>query len=616
MPELTITHSDGSTETIPKTVHWDRKRELGHMRRVTIDVERSDAQTVTLEPKSDKIALGSIDTVRLVDVETGGATWQLVCYSFEWDGNKAGFTPGGDLREGTDQTIANGVIGEVDSWTAGTVENHTGSLSFVFNHAHRHEALRRMERNVPGEFQFRDEGTVDYVKDLGSDRTASVEISTSAGTVEDRVEITKRGRELDGTHIRVLGTGEGEAQFFANLVPASDPATYTNRVDYTTSRWSDDSDTDWDRWQNQDVADQATLEEEAAAIGEEITKGLVEAKATVVDVDLNIGDWVRVVKPDADLDRDMRVHRITTIQKGPTKTHECLFSTRTTVRKGDAQELEDIQRFNTAFQGDKVSPNISGGLQSVANTHDYTFKAQYYDDVAFEHKLDVRVVGEAFRMNTNAASVVNGPTGIADQDSIGESPETLNTSWQTIGSFTSLPDDAQNTFFSGWIQNDNSSSLYIYIRTEDTSGSHVPNSTGWTIRIEADDMGFFWFAGGPRDSGEQFDIQMKTSATDSASIRQQSFQTRTFHDHKPDPGIRKFDGSEGYGGDPHFPSNCDVLINGVSQGVSFGDGTGRFEETVGVKGELTAGSNEITVTSDSRGDIHAYLEGDIYRKIL
>jgi len=303
-----------------------------------------------LNQKDDLLTVGSLDPVRLVDVQSGGPTYTLVGYSLEWDANREQFTDGGDLREGDDNTLITNLIGEVSSWTAGSIADLTGPLSFVFNHAHQHEALRRIEKNVPGEIQFRDEGTVDYVDRLGSDKSGTVELSASAGTIEDEINIVKRGRELDGTHIRVLGAHEGEAQIFANLVPSDDSATYDNRVNYTTSRWADGDTRDWDRWTNKDVTDQATIEEEAASLGDELKERLVEVKATVdpdaLPSSVVVGDTVQVVKPDADLNRSMRIHRLKRVVEGPTETYKLLLSTRTTLRTDDSEDLRDIQRFN------------------------------------------------------------------------------------------------------------------------------------------------------------------------------------------------------------------------------------------------------------------------------
>lgn len=80
------------------------------------------------------------------------------------------------------------------------------------------------------------------------------------------------------------------------------------------------------------------------------------------------------------------------------------------------------------------------------------------------------------------------------------------------------------------------------------------------------------------------------------------------HTHGVDPGII---------GTGNYPSNCDVLVNGNSMGTSFGGGSGTFEESVDVSGQLNEGQvNTIEVTSGSLGHVQAFVEGDVYRQIL
>lgn len=618
MVQLTITHADGSTETIDQTVGWTRTRELGAMRRVTIDVERSLADAVTLEQKHDKIALGSIDTVRLVDVETGGPTWTLICYSMEWDANREEFTPGGDLREGTDDTLVTGLIGEVSSWTAGTVENHTGPLSFVLNHAHRHEALRRIERNVPGEIQFRDEGTVDYLEDLGSDKTASVTLSSANQNIEDEIQITNRGRELDGTHIRVLGAHEGEAQIFANLVPSDDSATYENRVDYTTSRWSDGDARDWDRWENKDVADDATIQEEAAALGEEITESLVEAKATVSGVDLSVGDWVHVIKSDANLDRDMRVHRIKDMVEGAKEVAEVLLSTRTTVRKGDAQELEDIQRFNTAFQGSSVSVQGGGSRQPVDSGVNAEIPFDY-PDLAYENDATLQVRGLPYRAYSSGAAA----GGTNDDTTASSTPDSDNATMdfdRTTSSGALLQLTVPNVSGDGTIviayanmQNTSTSSYSIDLDI-DNINSGTSLYAGSSETYDPNDSRFFEAVEtGSNLEGDTIEFSYSKSLGEesllSAGVMVLSDHTHTFdwqHVHDPNPGVIEF-GTD-------TPSGVDVIVNGTTVATDIGSGT--FETEVDISGELNSGQwNLIELASDTLGHIQGTVSIDGYKKI-
>lgn len=559
MTQLTINHADGTAETIPETVGWERKREIGAMRRVMIDVDRAYARAVALEPKSDSIDLGTRDTLRLVDVETGGPTHRLICYSFEWDANREEFTPGGDLRTGTDADLVADLVGEVGSWTLGDTTALTGTLNFVFNHAHRHEALRRIEKNVPGELRFRDGGTVDYVDALGTDKTATVTLSTAEGNVSGEITVTNRGRELDGTHFRVLGAHEGEAQLFANLVPSDDPATYENRVGYDTARWSSGDTRDWDRWQNKDVTDQATIEEEAAALGEEITEDLVEAKTTVEGEDLSVGDWVHVTDSEADLDRDMRVHRITTRRSGAKEVDDVLLSTRTTVRQDDGADLRDIQRFNTSFQGSSVVIQGGGARQPV----DATTNAEIpfdYPEIEYEHSAELHIRGLNYRHYSK-------PTGHSHS--------------------VTIPDHSHSV------------TIHAPSHTHELSN---PGSDASLGKTEGPDSTTF--------DGHQHIYKVSTNIT--------SFEEDTVTSDSGGGTTETTDTaagvSPGIEETADVPGGCDVLVNGTT--VATDVGTGTFETTVDISGELTRGAwNMIEVTSDSLGHVQATISIDGYKQI-
>ncbi|AFH22464.1 hypothetical protein OSG_eHP27_00060 [environmental Halophage eHP-27] len=615
MPTVTIRPGAGDEETIPATVGYEHTRELGKMRRLLIDVERSQAQAVTLNPKADAIQLGSLDPVRLVDIETGGATWTLVCYSFEWDANREPFTDGGNLREGTDDTLVTNLVNEVATWSAGTITNFSGPLSFVFSHAHQHEALRRIERNVTGEIQFRDSGTVDYINRLGTDKSATVELSASAGTIEDRIRITERGRELDGTHFRVLGAHEGEAQLFVNLVPDGDSGNYENEVTYTTSRWSSPSDTDWDRWENKDVTDQATLEEEAANLAEEITESLVEVVTRTSTADVSIGDTVQVVKPDADLDRAMRVHRIQS--KGGARNDSgssaavvdhLLLSTRTTARPDTAKDLRSIRQFNTGFQGTSVTIQGGGSRQPV----DSGINAQIpfnYPNIAFENEAELQVRGLPYRAYSSGAGTESNFVTQIDVS-------------RDLPSETTLAPGDDTTFTAGITSTDYNGYFLFFKFVLFTDGSD--NELEVVIR---DDFGFSLFEEIIKTSEllgdfvtifpvteltmpEAFDITIQNPSSASSSVtlidptRAEIFSPQ--HQHDVEPGVQNF-GSE-------TPTGVDVIIDGNT--VATDIGTGTFETTVDISGELTQDAwNLIELTSSTIGHIQGTLSIDGYKQI-
>jgi hypothetical protein len=631
MPSVIVRPGEPDEYTIPFTYGWEKREIVGRMRRLKIEVDRTEAEQANLNAKTDAIELSGVDTVRLTDVDTGGSTWTLTGYSREWDANKAGFTSGGNLREGDDNTLINGLIGEVSGWTAGNIASLTGPMSFVFNHAHRHEAIRRIEANVPGEIQFRDFGTVDYVDRLGTDRTGTVTLSSDAGTIEQEIRITERGRELDGTHIRVLGAHEGEAQYFANLVPQSDPATYENEVRYSTPRWSSSEDTDWDRWANKDVADQDTIEEEAASLGEELKESLVEAETVVpTSVGLNVGDTVRVVKDDADLDRDMRVHRLTRRAGSFNETggdaavvDKVLLSTRTTLRRDDDAELEEIQRFNSGFQGTSVVIQGGGSRQPVNSSNNAVVPFDY-PEIAFENEATLQVRGLPYRAYSSGADVQQGGQFEIVTQGFFDTDQVLDP-----GDFAQINLPSIPSSYSDYVG---------YLRGRVITDA--PRTSGYEldITINAGVVGSVFSETITLDDfGNWFTVVAEPSLTsdDNASmeIRNPSTQSNTItisggtdetelrltdpdHDHSPAPGI-----IESFPNDPDanasgqlYPTGVDVVINGNT--VATDIGTGEFETEVDIAGELTRGAwNDIELTSDTLGHIQATVSIDGYKKI-
>jgi len=652
MTQVVVRPGESDEYTIPFTYGWERRQGLGRMRRLRVAVDRAEAEAANLNPKVDKIELPDIDTVRLTDIDNGGSTWILTGYSAEWDANRAGFTPGGDVREGDDAALVTALIGEVDTWTAGTVQDLSGPLSFVFSHAHRHEALRRIETNVPGEVRFRDFGTVDYVDRLGSDRTADVTLSPTEETIENAITITDRGRELDGTHIRVLGAHEGEAQRFVNLVPEDDPATYENEVRYSTPRWTEEADTDWDRWSNKDVADQATLEEEAAALGEELAEPLVKAETVVPEeVGLSVGDTVRVVKPDADLDRAMRVHRLTRTvgrfndaESDAAVLDKVQLSTRTTLQTDDDAVLEEIRKFNTGFQGSSVA--VTGGpvVDAVDSGQPLTFGFRY-PDIEFENTAEIQIRGESYRIDSQGAaaggdhthdvtigSTTNDNTEYSRVDERSESLSLdLNEGWNTLDSwdpFGSTSEAYVNVTLGDFIGLSDGDIATINVRVYNVDqGEYYPNQAGTGIIItrssEIDNFGTGNVnIGIPGDLvSDTLELQVELDYDlGSGSLKprinidwvsygqhQHVFGTVTSsdgsgdHSHDPQPGIYTT-------GDT--PDNVDVAVNGTEVATNVGSGT--FETTVDIAGELTPDAwNTITISSDALGRVLVtpYVEG-------
>jgi len=456
---------------------------------------------------------------------------------------------------------------------------------------------------------------VDYINRLGTDKSATVELSASAGTIEDRIRITERGRELDGTHFRVLGAHEGEAQLFVNLVPSGDSGNYDNEVTYTTSRWSSPSDTDWDRWENKDVTDQATLEEEAANLADEITESLVEVETRTSTADVSIGDTVQVVKPDADLDRAMRVHRIQS--KGGARNDSgssaavvdhLLLSTRTTARPDTAKDLRSIRQFNTGFQGTSVVIQGGGSRQPV----DAGINAEIpfnYPNIEFENEAELQVRGLPYRAYSSGAGIESEFISQIETQNDITTDKTLAPGDSTTFSVGITASEYNGYFlFFKFVMLTDGSDNELEVVIESPSSGRIFEEIIKTSELFGDFTTIIPVT--ELSMPEVFDVTIQNPSSAGSSIdvilptRGEIYSPN--HKHSVEPGVQNF-GSE-------TPTGVDVIIDGNTVATDIGSGT--FETTVDISGELTQDSwNLIELTSSTLGHIQGTLSIDGYKQI-
>jgi hypothetical protein len=452
-----------------------------------------------------------------------------------------------------------------------------------------------------------------------------VTLSPTAGTIEgEGIQITERGRELDGTHIRVLGAHEGEAQLFVNLVPSDDPATYANEVRYSTPRWTEDADTDWDRWSDNDITDQATLETEAESIGEELADTLVKAETVVpTSVALNVGDTVRVVKDDADLDRDMRVHRLARRAGTYNNTagdaavvDKVYLSTRTTLQTDDDAELEEIRKFNTGFQGASVSVQGGGSRQPVNASINAEIPFDY-PDLQYENEATVQVRGLEYRAYSSGAAggsaseYTNPEYNIAANDglsttaSVAVDSEVINSPTGTfsgalVSGYVFNATGREDTFDLTVSNLTQSTTLYadsITLGDLESRAQNVPLSTS---EVSVGD--FVEFDVSPQSSEWGTDSTRTWPLSTVAMV----VNTRHTHEHAADPGITEFTNET--------PSNVDLIVNGTTVATNIGSGT--FETEIDINDTMNPGEwNLIEVASDSLGHVQANITLDGYKQI-
>lgn len=575
MPQLDINHSDGTTETIDKTHGYLHKRELGQMEKLTVRINRNDGQVVTLTKKVDEIDLAGVTTTRLFDINKRGSAWELVCYSFERDANRHEPTDGGVKRTQTDAAHMERFINSVSEWSVGTTTALTGDITFIFNHALAHEGMRRVEQNVPGELRWNPDKTVDYVARLGADKSASITLSPSQGNLEGDLNVKERGRSMDATHVRLIGAHEGEAQIFANLVPNGDSGNYENEVTYNQPRSSSSEDTDWHRTSNKDVASQDTIEAEAEALADELVDEHLEITARVVGEDIALGDTVHVTKPEADIDRDLRIKRLVTragsytdTDSGAAVIDHVLLSSRNLARQTEQDRMRDVSRYNVAYEGSAVWGTLSSGRQPVNASLNYELPF-FYPDIEFEHKAELLVRGLPYRAYSSGGAAGGDHSHVVGVTHPSHSHDVI----------IDAPPHAHKE------------TQVIDRETEAASGhTHL-----------YDDL----------NNGNRADLfsvssETKTSTTELGTTQSETSDASGDHTHPPNPGVIEFATTT--------PTGVDVIVNGTTVATDIGSGT--FETTVDVSGDLTKGAwNMIELTSDDVGHLHSVISIEAYRQL-
>jgi microcompartment protein CcmK/EutM len=384
---------------------------------------------------------------------------------------------------------------------------------------------------------------------------------------------------------------------------------------------------EWDRWQNKDEMSQDTIEEEAAALADELKEEYVEVKTTVSGVDLNLGDTVHVEKTENGvkvLDRDMRVHQLTTrsIDGTPAGTEqEVTLSTRTVAREELNSDKRDIQRFNTAFQGSSVVIQGGGSRQPVNASLNAEIPF-YYPNVEFENNAELFVRGLPYRAYSSGAASGGGSTvtsqNNADFSNVADTESSVSgfssSGFGTVDTFTPSVDSSELYVFGSVTSVSGEGTFSFDYRLENTTtGNFVPNSNGFTATSQETTDREVFLVEATDVNGDAIEFQMDT-AGNSAAITLYYLATGQHthrvmfpnHTHPVDAGIIEF-GAE-------TPSNVDVLVDGTTVATDIGSGT--FETTVNLDGDLTSGAwNDIELSSDSLGHLQATVSIQAYDQI-
>jgi hypothetical protein len=621
MATIRVLHQDGSEDTLPHVSHAIEEQ-FEKLWNATIKTSRAAAKDVTFEEADDYVFVESAQGLEfggvLRSVDTGDKTTTLIADSFEQLALDAEPTDSGTRWQGVaDSTIIQDAIDAIPQLEAGTVQTIKNGLTFIFSHSTQAKKMRTVADSTGGRLRFNPDLTVDYVARLGEDRDEV--LTPKDQSIVDSLTVNRKGGEDRRTHLRMLAVGEGRHQRAVDVI-------------------SDDFDpnTDREKWRvipNKDITDEGTLTEHGNELIDELADEWVEAKGTLRNLDdpPTLGDTFVVEHPESGLQKRLGVVRIVRKLDGSNgRRWECEFSSRILTRQKQAQKTrKDVGRYNKAFEGTPVMMTSGGGRQPVNSQRNYEFSFYYPAEVEYEHRVGLRIIGLPYRAYSQGAA--SGGTTLTDSNTDPSSVEATNitggsftstSSWQTIETIQQGSAVTEETVIMvGMAYNplNDSERVTGQVRIEDSDGNHYPSSDGTANFVEVSggegDGGFnATFIVPGNNANETFDIQHLGAGGESYTYGV-NYMAKSQHEHNLDPhahdvepGILEFD---------TYPSNCDVLVNGVSQNVSLGDGNDRFEEVVDLRGELVPGQyNTVEVTTSLLGHIQANLDIDVYRQIL
>lgn len=295
--------------------------------------------------------------LRSIDRSTA-AEVQVRVDSFERLAQEAEPTGGNETFTGVDDTsVITTAIDNVSDLSQGTIENVKSGLTFSFNFVTRARQIRIVRSATNGIIRYNPDLTVDYLASVGSDRTSET-ISPQNETVED-ISVRKAGGSKTFNKALVLGGGGGDAKTVVNV-------TATN-YDPTTER---------ERWtviSNKDLSDSDTLREYGEEVIDEMYEDHIEIRATVRDVDVNLGDEFNIVYNRKDIDRNLKAQSVENVYSPLGKYQIVEFKTTQLARLDRFDEIsEDVERFNR-----------ESGERVVATFDDPSFASQEEGNIVY-----------------------------------------------------------------------------------------------------------------------------------------------------------------------------------------------------------------------------------------
>lgn len=321
---------------------------------------------------------------RLVDYVNRKSVVELELGTYEEDVLNSEPTPAIDQYNGVeDSSIVEDAITAAQSVSQGTIETISSDVSFIFSNASYAKVIREVQRTTGAFVQYQPDKNVDYVQNPGSDRSGSLTIGPAQQNVSESFEVVEDERE-EITHVRVLGSQEGQARIQAEAVVS----------DYLSGTQQS-----WKKYKDKEITDESRAQEVANMVISEYENSprKLEVQTRIFDEQITIGDIVRVKSDIDNIDDNLQVVELTSILDGGEFVYDVTLSNRLLTRDNSAEKRRrDVEKFNEAFQGDIVNPTV-GVRNAIGANGSFEFKFRKPDDVVKELSETILVETSDYR---------------------------------------------------------------------------------------------------------------------------------------------------------------------------------------------------------------------------
>lgn len=554
---------------------------------------------------------------RLVSYDNNDDEVKLDIGSFEEDALDAQPTDATEPIVGVaDSVVVENAIDRVDTLSVGSIEELDNDVSFLFSNSSPAKMIREVQRSTGAFVNYTNDKAVEYVAELGNDKTELVPIGPAEQNVSESFVVKEDERE-EFTHVRVLGASQGNAQIRAESVSSNFDPGSDRQV--------------WRKYSDIEITSEDRAQKVADAIMEEYENEArtLEVETTIFDIDVNLGDRFRVVSQRDGIDRDLQVVKVKNVFQGANTVHRVTLSNRLLTRLTDQEkQRRDVEKFNEGFEGDVVSFTSGGYRAPVDVGNSYILSVRKPDDVVRELSAELEVEGLPYRAYSMGAASggdhtheVNLPFSNLNhghslnmdghshnlnmdghQHSLNMDPHDHSFEFSTIQHTHEIVDGFHNvtadTQFAVGHQ-------HGYFKTIGTGGPSPGTGVGSTTDTETSGgTAVSTATGGTAISTTTGGAAVQSFFDDEVTTTEAGAE-EVQHKHSPEPGIIEFE--------DETPSGVNVLVNGSLVATNVGGGI--FTEVVDIGGELTAGFNQIELTSDSLGHIRGTVAADFYRQI-